>query len=51
VAAIVAHYAEHFQNVKQGKAEPERCEQCPYCRETKVLTGPVEYEDIIETDY
>lgn len=51
VSAIVAHYAEHFQDVKQGKAEPKRCEQCPYCRETKVLTGPVEYEDIIDTDY
>lgn len=51
VAAIVGHYAEHFQSIKQGETEPERCEQCPYCYETKVLTGPVEYEDIIETDY
>lgn len=30
--------------VKTGKAEPERCGVCPYCRATKVLSEPIDYE-------
>lgn len=29
-----------FDAIKQGVVEPERCECCAYCRETKRLTGP-----------
>lgn len=30
--------------VKSGKAEPQRCGVCPYCRKTKVLTEPIDFE-------
>ena len=30
-----------FEALKEGIIEPERCGKCAYCRETKVLTGPV----------
>lgn len=39
-----------FEAIKAGIIEPERCEHCAYCRETKILTGPVslsEYEEDI----
>ena len=33
-----------FQDIKEGKIEPERCEghDCPYCRATKVITEPID---------
>ena len=33
-----------FDLVKQGKAEPERCEEydCDYCTETRVITEPID---------
>lgn len=36
----------HILAVKRGEIPPERCGVCPYCRATKVLTGPVEMEDV-----
>lgn len=36
----------HILAVKRGETAPERCGICPYCRATKVLTGPVEMEDV-----
>ena len=30
--------------VKTGEIEPTRCERCDYCKRTKILTGPSEYE-------
>ena len=33
--------------VKNGDAEPIRCEQCDYCKSTKVLTGPINHQDLI----
>lgn len=38
-----------YEAIKAGIIEPERCEHCAYCRETKVLTGAVslsEYEEM-----
>ena len=33
----------HFQDIKDGKVAPERCERhdCPYCRGTKVILEPI----------
>ena len=45
---LVDHYLPIFDAIKQGKEEPERCEACPYCRETKTLTGAIELEDLME---
>ena len=30
--------------VKSGKVKAERCGVCPYCRKTKVLTEPIDFE-------
>ena len=36
----------HFQKIKNGEIEPERCESydCEFCTESKVLTEPIPYE-------
>jgi hypothetical protein len=36
----------HFQKIKSGEIEPERCESydCDFCTESKVLTEPIPYE-------
>lgn len=36
--------------VKNGEVEPMRCEQCDYCKATKILTGPISYRDLILSD-
>lgn len=33
--------------VKNGEAEPIRCERCDYCKTTEVLTGPIRMDDLI----
>lgn len=48
VASLVEHYIGKFAPVKIGQIEPERCEKCNYCKETKVLTDVTEYEEFIE---
>lgn len=35
----------HIAAVKRGEVEPERCEACDYCKETKVLTGATWLEE------
>ena len=35
---------ERFELIKRGEVEPIRCERCDYCKSTKILTGPEEYE-------
>ncbi len=41
---IVEAKIERFDLIKQGEVEPIRCEKCDYCRRTKKLTAPEEYE-------
>ena len=36
-----------LEELKAG-AEPTRCEQCDYCRSTKVLTHPIHYSELME---
>lgn len=36
---IILGQIEHFDSIKKGLVEPERCGNCEYCRKTKVLTG------------
>lgn len=33
---------EMYDAIKKGVIEPERCEKCDYCKETKILTQPTE---------
>lgn len=43
---IVRSNANHFQNLKQGLYDPQRCECCNYCRFTKKLTKIKSMEDL-----
>lgn len=38
--------APHFDAIKNGIIEPDRCERCDYCKQTKILTEPSESNDI-----
>lgn len=35
-----------IQKVKSGELVPQRCGHCNYCRQTKVLTEPINYSDM-----
>ena len=41
---VVESKIDRLDLVKHGEIEPERCEVCDYCKQTKVLTEPEEYE-------
>lgn len=40
----VARTIPRISEVKSGKVPPERCGVCEYCRATKVLTEPIDFE-------
>ena len=40
----VAKRMPHILDVKSGKVKPERCGTCEYCRATKKLTEPIDFE-------
>jgi len=35
-------FAGLFNAIKKGIIEPDRCEKCEYCKNTKVLTEPTD---------
>ena len=41
---MVAAKIDRFDLIKHGEVEPIRCERCDYCKSTKIITGPEEYE-------
>lgn len=43
---IVEYNIERVKRVKSGEVEPDRCETCDYCRETKVLKHPISIADL-----
>lgn len=43
---IVEYNIERVKRVKAGEVEPDRCETCDYCRETKVLKHPISIADL-----
>lgn len=45
---MVEHYLPIFDAIKRGEVEAERCGSCAYCRQSKQLTGPIEFEDLLE---
>lgn len=45
---IVEAEIDRFADIKAGLIEPVRCEKCDYCRETKVLTGPIVWEEVVD---
>lgn len=40
----VRRFLPHIIDVKSGKVEPERCGVCEYCRATKKVEGPIDFE-------
>lgn len=44
--SYIEHRMPHVLAVKRGGLPPERCGVCPYCRSTKILTGPIDMEDV-----
>lgn len=44
--AVVEHYAPIYQEIKDGKREPTRCEVCDYCRSTYKVK-PITYEKLL----
>lgn len=45
--ALIEDAIDRFYDLKLGKEKPRRCEKCDYCKKTKVLEGPEEYEDFL----
>ena len=45
VGTIVENMIERYQDIKEHKIEPERCECCDYCKRTKKLKGPINYKE------
>lgn len=45
---MVRYYTNKYAQIKNGNIEPERCGKCDYCRQTKTLTAPREYEELME---
>lgn len=45
---IVEHRVDHFADVKRGLVDPERCENCAYCRQTKILRTVQTLEEVDE---
>lgn len=45
---MVKYWVEKYDEVKRGERLPERCDACEYCRATKKLTRPIEYEELAE---
>jgi hypothetical protein len=41
---IVKRHAPEYSEVKLGIQEPFRCGKCEYCKATKVLKGPINYD-------
>lgn len=38
--ALLEQQLPRFDAVKSGVIDPERCDRCEYCRESRILTGP-----------
>lgn len=45
---LVKYWVKKYAAIKSGELDPERCEACDYCRETKVLKTITKYEDLLE---
>ena len=45
----VVSLAPRYQKIKEGKLKPIRCEKCDYCKRTKVIKEPRNFE--MEIDY
>lgn len=45
---MVEHYLPEFNRIKTGEEPPEACGSCPWCRQSKTIEKPMEYEELFE---
>ena len=45
---LIKYYAKRYLSIKKGLTKPERCGKCDYCKMTKELKIPTEYEDLLD---
>lgn len=45
--SVVEYQSKRYKAVKLEGAEPDRCEDCDYCRATKVLTAPISLDELM----
>lgn len=43
---LVEHLAPEYDEIKRGHVAADNCGKCDYCKQTKVLFGPVDYDAI-----
>lgn len=48
VEPLMEYHMKRFASVKALETPPERCGKCNWCKDTKVLTGPTKYEDLLD---
>ena len=46
--SMIKYWISEFADVKAGRRAPKRCSHCEYCRSTKKLTKPIEYDTLLE---
>ena len=44
------HGVKRIKLLKSGKAEPERCGRCDWCKQTKVITKPILMQDLLGSE-
>lgn len=42
----IEEMAPRYQKIKRGEIQPERCEKCAYCRQTRRLTSIMDYKEL-----
>lgn len=42
---------ERIKKLKKGEIEPYRCEECDYCKQTKVIKHPILMSSLLENNY
>lgn len=47
-SGLIEHYLPEFDAVKRGDEPAQRCEECAYCRQSKMLYRAIEFEDLLD---
>lgn len=45
---LIKYYSKRYLSIKKGLIKPERCGKCDYCKMTKELKIPTEYEELLD---
>lgn len=45
---VVKYNIDRIADIKAGLEEPIRCDRCSYCKQTKKLTRPINYKEVVE---